>query len=58
MNKTVSAIVSGMAAAAIVGTTVYMMNDRSRSMQKVKRNAAKTVRAMGSIVDGITEMVR
>ncbi len=58
MNKTISAIVSGMAAAAIVGTTVYMMNDRSRSMQKVKRSAAKTVRAMGSIVDGITEMVR
>lgn len=59
MSKTVSAIVSGAAAAAIVGAAVYMMNGRnSRSIQKVKRNAAKTVRAMGSIVDGITEIVR
>lgn len=59
-NKTsiTTAVISGAAAAAVVGTAAYMMNGKSRNVHKIKRNAAKTARAMGSIVNGISEMVR
>jgi len=57
-NKNVTAAaISGAAAAAVVGTAVYMMNGKNKSVHKVKRSAAKTVHAMGSIVNGISEMI-
>ncbi len=58
-NKNVTAAaLSGAAAAAVVGTAVYMMNDKSgRNVHKVKRSAAKTVHAVGNIVNGISEMI-
>lgn len=58
MNKGVSAAISGLAAAAVVGSAVYMMNGKPSTVKKVKRSAAKTVRAMGSIVNGISDMMR
>ena len=58
-NKNVTtAALSGAAAAAVVGTAVYMMNGKSRTVHKIKRNAAKTVHATGSIVSGVSEMLR
>jgi hypothetical protein len=59
MNKTVSAIMSGAAAAAAVGTAVYMMNgNRNSNMRKMRKNAAKTVKAVGSIPNGISGIMR
>lgn len=57
-NKGITAMVSGAAAAAVVGTAVYLMSGQNSSMKKIKRSAAKTVRAMGNIVDGVSEMIR
>jgi hypothetical protein len=61
MQNSVGNTMLGIAAAAAVGTAVYMMSSSGRShsnMRKVKRSAEKTVRAMGNIVDGISEIVR
>ncbi len=58
MNKGITAVLSGAAAATVVGAAVYLMNGRSSSMKKIKKSAAKTVRAMGNIVDGVSEIMR
>ena len=60
MNKTVSAVVSGAAAAAAIGTAVYMMNGRKNhtNMRKMRRSAAKTVKAVGNIANGISSIMR
>ena len=59
MNKGVSAAVTGAAAAAAIGTAVYMMaNSKHRSARKMKRGAAKTIHAVENIVSGISDMVR
>lgn len=58
MNKGITAVLSGAAAATVVGTAVYLMNGRNSSMKKIRKSAAKTVRAMGNIVDGVSEIMR
>ena len=58
MNRTVSAVMSGAAAAAAIGTAVYMMNNRNSSVKKMRKNAAKTVKAVGSIANGISSIMR
>lgn len=60
MNRAVSAIMGGAAAAAAVGTAVYMMNNsRSHSnVKKMRKSAAKTVKAVGSIANGISSIMR
>lgn len=49
---------SGAAAAAAIGTAVYMMNNRNSSVKKMRKNAAKTVKAVGSIANGISSIMR
>ncbi len=60
MNRTVSAVMSGAAAAAAIGTAVYMMNNHSRgtNVRKMRKSAAKTVKAVGSIANGISSIMR
>ena len=58
MNKGVSAAVTGAAAAAAIGTAVYMMSGKRRNARKMKRGAAKTIYAVENIVSGISDMVR
>ena len=53
MNK-----VTGAAAAAALGTAIYMMSNKHRSSRKMKRGAAKTIHAVENIVNGISDMVR
>lgn len=58
MNRTVSAIMGGAAAAAAVGTAVYMMsNRRGSNVRKMRKSAAKTVKAVGSIANGISSIM-
>ncbi len=50
---------SGAAAAAAVGTAVYMMNGRRGSnVRRMRKSAAKTVKAVGSIANGISGIIR
>ena len=50
---------SGAAAAAAIGTAVYMMNGRSGSnVRKMRKSAAKTVKAVGNIANGISSIMR
>ena len=59
MNKAISAVMSGAAAAAAVGTAVYMMNNHSGSkVKKMRKSAAKTVKAVGNIANGISSIMR
>ncbi len=60
MNKTVSAVMSGAAAAAAVGAAVYMMNGRKNhtNVRRMRKNAAKTVKAVGNIANGISSIMR
>ena len=58
VSKGVSAAVTGAAAAAAIGTAVYMMSNKHRSARKMKRGAAKTIHAVENIVSGISDMVR
>ena len=58
MNKGVSAAVTGAAAAAALGTAIYMMSNKHRSSRKMTRGAAKTIHAVENIVNGISDMVR
>ena len=59
MNRTISAVMSGAAAAAANGTAVYMMNGRSGSnVRKMRKSAAKTVKAVGNIANGISSIMR
>lgn len=59
MNKTVSAVMSGAAAAAAIGTAVYMMSgSRKNSVRKMRRSTAKTVKAVGNIANGISSIMR
>ena len=58
MNKGVSAAGTGAAAAAPIGTAVYMMSGKRRNARKMKRGAAKTIHAVENIVSGISDMVR
>ena len=58
MNKGVSAAVTGAAAAAAIGTAVYMMSGKRRNARKMRRGAAKSILAVVNIVRGISDMVR
>ena len=58
MNKGVSAAVTGAAAAAAIGTAVYMMSGKRRNARQMKRGAAKPIHAVENIVSGISDMVR
>ena len=49
---------NGAAAAAAIGTAVYMMSGKRRNARKMKRGAAKTIHAVENIVSGISDMVR
>ncbi len=49
MNKGVSAAVTGAAAAAAIGTAVYMMCGKRRTARKMKRGAAKTMHPVVNI---------
>ncbi len=52
-------MMGGAAAAAAIGTAVYMMNHKKPSnMRKMRRGAAKTMKTVGSIANGISTMMR
>lgn len=60
MNKTASNVVKGLMAGAAVGTVTYMMTSAKskRSSRTIKKGAGKAIKAVGTIVDNVTTMMR
>ena len=58
VNKAMNNMLTSAAVGMIAGTAVYMMNNRNSSVKKMRKNAAKTVKAVGSIANGISSIMR
>lgn len=57
MNRNMAAIVSGVAAAAAIGTAFYAMSGNSRNIRRLRRSARRNMSAVGSIVEGVSAMM-
>ena len=59
MNKTASNVIKGLAAGAAVGTATYMMtNSKHKRSKAIKKGAGKAIKAVGTIVDNVTTMMK
>ena len=56
LNK--NGITSGLIAGIIVGTTVTMLSKKRRCDNLLKKNMGKTIKAVGSAIDNITNFMR
>lgn len=58
-NHAMSSVVKGLAAGAIVGTAAYMMtNSKKKTGNKMKRNAGKAMRAVGSVIENVSYLMK
>lgn len=59
-HNTMSSVVKGLAAGAIVGTATYMMTSGSKkkAAQGLKKNAGKAVKAVGSVIENVSYMMK
>lgn len=61
-NNTVSSVVKGLAAGAVVGTATYMMTAGTgkKKMQgrNVKKNAGKALKAVGTVIENVSYMMK
>ena len=58
VNKAMNNMLTSAAVGMIAGTAVYMMNGRRGSnVRKMRKSAAKTVKAVGSIANGISSIM-
>lgn len=59
-QNTMSSVVKGIAAGAVVGTATYMMvsNSKRRTANSLKKNAGKAIKAVGSVVENISYMMK
>lgn len=60
MNKATTTAMTGVAVAMAAGTAAYMLsNHNSKSMdgKKIKRNAAKAIKTLGSMLDSVEYMM-
>lgn len=59
MNKAVSSVAKGMAAGVAVGAVTYMMTNSKRKRNKaIKKGAGKAIKAVGTIVDNVSTMMK
>lgn len=60
MNKATTTAVTGIAVAMAAGTAAYMMagNRSNNTGKKMKKNATKVVRTLGSMLDSVEYMMR
>ena len=54
MNKTVSSVLKGAAAGAVMGTAAYLMMGGKPDMRRMKKKASRAMRTMGSFFDTIS----
>ena len=58
MNRTTTTAVTGMALAAVAGTAAYMMSHKSKNpSKKLKQNASKAIKTLGSVLDSVEYMM-
>ena len=59
MNKTTATAMTGMAAAAAVGAAALAMHQKHRHPgKKLKQNANRAIRTLGSVLDSMEAMTR
>ena len=59
MNKATATAMTGMAAAAAVGAAALMMHQKNRHPgKKLKQNANRAIRTLGSVLDSMEAMTR
>ena len=58
MNKTAATAVTGVAGAMAAGTAAYMMNHKKNPGKKLKQNATKAIKTLGTVLDSVEYMMR
>lgn len=59
VNKNTATAVTGIAVAMAAGTAAYMMtHHRPAGGKRLKRNAAKAIKTLGTVLDSVEGMMR
>ncbi len=60
MNRTASTAVTGLAVAMAAGTAAYMMSGHHgpNTSRKIKKNATKAIKTIGSMLNSVEYMMR
>lgn len=54
-----SSVVKGLAAGAVIGTATYMMTTgKKKSSSHMKRNAGKALKAVGTVIENVSYMMK
>lgn len=59
--NTVSAVVKGVTAGAVVGAAAYMITvapSRKKQVNTAKKNAGKALRAVGNVIENVSYMMK
>lgn len=58
-KSVVSSMAKGIAAGAVVGAASYMMtSNKKRNKTMVKRNAGKAIKAVGTVIENVSYMMK
>lgn len=58
MNKATTTAMTGMAVAAVAGTAAYMLSGHGKNpTKKLKQNATKAIKTLGSVLDSVEYMM-
>lgn len=61
-SSTVSSVVKGIAAGAVVGTATYMMTSgtgkKKVANHALKKNAGKALKAVGTVIENVSYMMK
>ncbi|MEG0693508.1 MAG: hypothetical protein RR444_10575 [Oscillospiraceae bacterium] len=58
-NNTMSSVVKGLAAGAVIGTATYMMTTgKKKNNHNVKKNAGKALKAVGTVIENVSYMMK
>lgn len=59
--STISAVVKGVTAGAVIGTATYMITtapSRKKQMSSAKKSAGKALRAVGNVIENVSYMMK
>lgn len=58
-KSAMGSIVKGLAAGAVVGTATYMMTSHKKSSgTKMKKNASKAMKAVGTVIENVSYLMK
>ena len=58
MNQLMSAVSKGVAVGAVVGTAAYVMKHKKGKGKMMKKNASKTMRTIGNVMENVAYMMK